>query len=370
MIRLSKSSLSRLEKSAVMSVLAEEYLGMGSFVKKFEELLTEYFGRDTVCVSSGTAALHLALEACDLDSESEVLLPSLTYVASFQAVTASGAIPVSCDVNEKTFQLDLLDAEKRLTSKTKVLMPVYFAGAAPHIREYIDFCALNGLTLIADAAHAFGSSHKNERIGSFGGTSCFSFDGIKNITCGEGGCIVSDDADLLNRVKTARLLGVENDTEKRLAGERSWDFDVTRQGWRYHMNNISAAIGIEQLKRFEYFSQKRQSLAEEYNKQLSLLSKFVLLPSNYREVVPHIYPIRIIGLQSRNALRKKLLDVGIETGVHYFPNHLHTFFASDETKHLPVTEDVFGEMLTLPLHVDMGKKEVRYICQKLFEFCS
>ena len=149
-----------------------------------------------------------------------------------------------------TMTLDWRDAEKRLTSKTKALMPVHYGGGVGALDEIYAFAHKYGLRVIEDAAHAFGTEYKGKRVGGFGDISCFSFDGIKHITSGEGGCIVTDDPDLITRVKDSRLLGVEKDTEKRYTSRRSWEFDVFAQGWRYHMSNIMAAIGVEQLKRF------------------------------------------------------------------------------------------------------------------------
>ena len=254
LIRLSKSCLSDFEKKAVMSVLDKEHLGMGVEVCKFENILSAFFGRPSVCVSTGTAALHLALQAIGIGRGDEVLVQSLTYVASFQAISATGATPVACDVDPETLCLDWRDAERRLTSNTKAVMPVHYAGGVGALDEIYAFANYHGLRVVEDAAHAFGTIHNGIRIGGSGDVVCFSFDGIKNITSGEGGCIVTEDENVLGKLRDARLLGVEKDTKKRLLGERSWSFDVTNQGWRYHMSNIMAAIGIEQLKKFESFS--------------------------------------------------------------------------------------------------------------------
>jgi dTDP-4-amino-4,6-dideoxygalactose transaminase len=224
LIRLSKSCLGEAEKLAVMGVLERDFLGMGSEVQQFEQALTEFFGRPAVCVVNGTAALQLALEGCDVGEGDEVLVQSLTYVASFQAISATGAKPVACDIDPVTLTLDWRDAEKRLRSKTKALMPVHYSGGVGALDEIYAFAHKHGLRVFEDAAHAFGTVYKGKRVGGFGDISCFSFDGIKSITSGEGGCIVTDDPDLLTRVKDSRLLGVEKDTEKRYTSRRSWKF--------------------------------------------------------------------------------------------------------------------------------------------------
>ena len=265
LIRLSKSCIDEKEKEAVLRVLDKEFLGMGNEVNTFEKSLEKYFGRDVVCVSTGTSALQIALQSIGIKKSDEVLVPSLTYVASYQSISATGAIPISCDINPDSLIIDLNDAKEKLSEKTKAIMPVHYAGDASQIIKINAFANKHKLRVVEDAAHAFGSFFKNKKIGSFGDIACFSFDGIKNITSGEGGCIVSNDKNVIGLCKDLRLLGVENDSNLRFQGKRSWNFDVKYQGWRYHMSNIMASIGLEQFKKMEVFRAKRRSLAKTYD---------------------------------------------------------------------------------------------------------
>lgn len=363
-IRLSKSSIGEAEKNAVIGVLGREYLGMGAEVKKFEDKLSDFFGRPSVCVVNGTAALHLALQACDVGPGDEVLVQSITYVGSFQAISATGAIPVSCDVDSNSLTLDWRDAEKRLTPKTKAVMLVHYTGGVGPLKELYAFADKYGLRVIEDAAHAFGSIYEQKRVGSFGDVVCFSFDGIKNITSGEGGCVVTDDPEILQKVSDARLLGVEKDSDKRYVGERSWEFDVKSQGWRYHMSNIMAAIGIEQLKRFPSLSIKRQSIAKLYDLELVNVNKIKLPNNDYNNVVPHIYPIVLDGTVHREWLQDQLSKNGIQTGIHYQPNHEHSYFKRNILE-LPVTKRISENLLSLPLHTDLNEDDVLYVTDKL-----
>ena len=363
MIKLSKSSISDAEKKAVMGVLDREYLGMGKEVQQFEEDLKVFFGRPVACVSSGTAALHLACQAAGLGSGDEVLVQSLTYVASFQAISATGATPVACDIDPVTLTLNVEDAENRITSKTKAVMPVHYAGGVGDLDGIYQFAKRHGLRVIEDAAHAFGSKFQGQVIGGFGDMACFSFDGIKNITSGEGGCIVSDDEVILQKVRDARLLGVVKDTERRFNSERSWDFDVTNQGWRYHMSNIMAAIGIEQLKRFPQMAAQRQRIAKKYDSLLSEVPNLEIFNHDYDAIVPHIYVIQCNGL-SREKLRAILNRKDIQTGIHYQPNHsLSLYEKNSET--LPIVDNIYPCLLSLPLHIDMTEDEVELICNEL-----
>ena len=360
LVRLSKSCIGDFEKKAVMEVLDREFLGMGAEVKKFEDMLSDFFGRPAVCVSSGTAALQLALQASGVGPGDEVIVQALTYVASFQAITAVGAIPVACDVDSDSLCMDWHDAEKRITKNTKAIMPVHYSGGVGELSEIYKLAKENSLIVIEDAAHAFGTEYQGIRVGGFGDIACFSFDGIKNITCGEGGCVVSDDQEFLKKVRNARLLGVENDSEKRYSNRRSWDFDVNQQGWRYHMSNLMAAIGIEQLKRFTILANKRRKLSIQYNQQLSNLTDITLINHNYDQVVPHIFVVRFTSALLRNHINKNLNEHGIQTGLHYKPNHLLSLYRSNS--HLKNVEQAYSQLLSLPLHPDLEASDVDFIC--------
>ncbi len=364
-IRLSKSCIGQEEKNAVLKVLDRELLGMGEEVYLFENALSEYFGRPAICVVNGTAALHLALLACNIGPGDEVLVPSLTYIASFQAISATGAKPIPCDVDPITLTLDIKDAENRLTSNTKAVMPVHYSGGVGNLKGMYSFARQYGLRVIEDAAHAFGTTYEGSKVGSFGDISCFSFDGIKNITSGEGGCVVTNDFEILNRVKDSRLLGVVKDSEKRYTGARSWEFDVINQGFRYHMSNIMAAIGLEQLKKFEYFSRIRTDHAKLYDNYFENNKYIKIINHDYDLVVPHIYVIQFISSEIRDSVRNGLLEKGIQTGYHYTPNHKLSFYSGNLTSVLNTTETVASMILTLPLHPDLKRDEVKYIAEEV-----
>ena len=364
MIRLSKSSIGNNEKQAVLKVLENEMLGMGQEVNQFENALAEYFKRKVVCVSTGTAALQLAMQALGIGLGDEVLVPSLTYLASFQAISATGAKPVPCEVNDDLL-IDLEDASKKINKNTKAIMPVHYSGGVGELNLIYAFAKKYNLRIIEDAAHAFGTLYNGDRIGSFGDVVCFSFDGIKNITSGEGGCVVSSDETLLNTVQDLRLLGVINDTKKRYSGLRSWNFDVTEQGWRYHMSNIMAAIGLEQLKRIDEFAKVRRERAKQYQSLLNLVKEIDLIGRDYDEVVPHIFPVKIKEGISRDEVRIRLEKKGIQTGIHYLPNHTLSYYKLSSNFILPKTEKLYNKLITLPLHVDLSEMDVEYICKEL-----
>ena len=357
-IRLSKSSIGIEEQQAVKRILDGEFLGMGAETKSFEEELKVYIGgsREVISVNSGTSALNLALSCLDIGVGDEVIVPSLTYVASFQAIAACGAMPVSCDVNLNTGFICPKAAEKLITKNTKAIMPVHYASQSFGIDAIYELAWRYDLRVIEDAAHAFGCVYERKRVGSFGDIICFSFDGIKNITCGEGGAIVTGDVRLADRLRDARLLGVEKDSEARFKGQRSWTFDVKNLGYRYHLSNIMAAIGREQLKKVDTFGTIRRNLASSYMTGLAEVSEVSLFHHVFDGVIPHIFPVRVNKFL-REELRNFLLSRDIESGIHYYPNHKLTMF-STSTDNCPNTETIGDELITLPLHTDLTSSDV------------
>lgn len=354
---------------ALAGVIEAGYLGMGKEVQHFEEELRAYLQtpHEVICVNTGTAALHLALSAMDIGPGDEVLVPSITYVASFQAISATGARPVACDVNYQNVFIDLEDAGKRLSALTRAIMPVHYASDSRNMTAVYDFAAVHGLRVIEDAAHGFGCMRDGKKIGCEGDVLCFSFDGIKNITSGEGGAVVTGDAELARRIRDARLLGVEKDTEKRYTGQRSWTFDVHHQGYRYHMSNLMAAIGREQLKKIGRFGEHRKTCVARYCEGLKDVKGLEFLELDYENIISHIFVVRIVDGR-RDALMEKLRASKIECGIHYMPNHLLEYFATDYS--LPVAEKLGGELISLPLHAELSIAEQDKVITTVLEFFS
>ena len=369
MIRLSKSCLGTEETDAVKNVLEREFLGMGQEVELFENELRAFLQTENhvICVNTGTSGLHLALLGLGIGPGDEVLVPSITYVATYQAIAAVGATPVSCDVNPRTAFISLDDAQKRLTTNTRVILPVHYASDNVEIPTVYKFASDNKLRVIEDAAHSFGGSRSGKKIGAEGDIICFSFDGIKNITSGEGGAIVTSDHEVADRIRDARLLGVEKDTEKRYQGGRSWDFDVKSLGLRYHMSNIMAAIGRVQLRKITKFGEARKSLVERYIEALSEVDNLQILNLSWGNNVTHIFPV-LIQNGKRDRLMEFLKTENIQVGIHYKPNHLLTFFKNESILPLPVATQMGRELLTLPLHPDLSFSDQDKIIKLIIKF--
>jgi perosamine synthetase len=357
------------ELQAVRRVFEGRWLGLGSFTQEFERVLREFLGvRHVVAVSSGTAALHTALDILDLEPGDQVLVPTLTFVATAQAVVMARATPVFCDVEAETFNLDVHDAASRITARTKAIVPVHYGGTACNMDAVRRLAAEAHLKVVEDAAHAFGSTYKGQKIGTLGNLTCFSFDPVKAITCGEGGAIATNDQDLADKASLRRVLGITKDAWSRQEAVRPWSYEVDGPGFRYHMSNINAAIGLEQMKRFAAFRERRCEIARRYDEAFAGLPGLRLREQHLRETCPFFYVVRVLDGR-RDALMDHLKQSGIMTGVHYIPNHLHRAFAEGRPS-LPTAERLGREILTLPLFFEMTDEQVDSVITAVRRFFS
>jgi len=364
---VSRPSIGQEELKEIEKVFSTGWLGLGSTVFEFENKLKDYLGANHVLsTNTGTTALHIALDAFGIKEGDEVIVPSLTFCASIQIITALGARPVFCEINPGTLNMDISDVEKRITKKTKAIMPVHYCGLACDMDALMEIGKNQNIFIIEDAAHAFGSSYKGKNIGSFGDATCFSFDPIKNLTCGEGGAVALSDETIAEMIRTKRVLGIDKDTWHRYRNERAWFYEVTMQGYRYHMSNINAAIGLAQFKKVDSFILKKKEIIQKYNDAFMGMDGLQILNWNLEETAPFAYIVRILD-GAREGLIEFLKGRGVGTGIHYIPNHLQPFFKSYTTS-LPVTEQIYKEILTLPLYYDMTDEQVFTVIQAVSDF--
>ena len=376
MLRLSMASVGEEELQALKKVLFETVnFGLGVHVKEFEDEIKKFLNHkelEVVCVNTGTSALHLALESLSFPVGSEVLVPSLTFLASYSAISAAGLKPVSCEVTFPDCHIDVHDMEKRITEKTVAIMPVAYAGCDFDRKNLYEIANKHKLRVIEDDAHAFGSlNHDAVLFGASGDVVCFSFDGIKNITCGEGGAIVTKDKDLAHKIRVRRSLGIEKDVELRYQGTRAWDYDVSVQGFRYHMSNLNAVIGSEQLKKLGKFQIKKQKLLEAYLETInSLALTDFLIPTQKAKTsdILHIFSCVLPEGLDRVKFRSVMSAAGFETGIHYPPNHLHTYYKTDYS--LPVCENLGSRLVSFPFHPAVPLSLIPRMMQKAKEAMS
>lgn len=365
-VALHRPSVGPEELAAVAQVFETRWLGMGEATRRFEDALRERLGVPYVLgVATGTAALHLALEALGAPAGYEAIVPSLTFVATVQAVLAAGLRPVFCEVRADTLTIDVEDAERLVTPQTAAIVPVHYGGVSCEMDALIDLARRRGVRLVEDAAHAFGSTDAGIPVGTRGDIGCFSFDPIKNITCGEGGAVVTRDETLALRVQRRRNLGIDRDGWTRLRSGRA-DYEVWGPGYRYHLSNVNAAIGLAQLRRAESFRARRQAVVRAYDAALAGLDGIAPVTRPSEAVFPFTYAIRIAGGR-RDALLAHLRARGIGAGIEYFPNHLQPAFAAFR-RPMPRTERLFEEIMSLPLHAELDPDEIAQVIEGVRSF--
>jgi dTDP-4-amino-4,6-dideoxygalactose transaminase len=318
---------------------------------------------DAVAVCNGTAALFLALKSLGVGPGDEVLCPSLTFVATAAAVVHCGARPVLvdiCSLQDPT--IDPLDAEQKITARTKAILPVHYAGMPADMHGIARLAESYGISVVEDAAHAPGARFAGKACGSFGEAGCFSFFGNKNITTAEGGMITTSNPELARRLRLLRSHGMTINSWDRDKG-RPAEYDVAEFGFNFRLDDIRAALGLAQLRKLEQINEKRRQLSDLYTHILStlepeLILPFASLPAN-REPSFHIYPVLFPSREERNEMEELLRERGIQTSIHYKPIHWLSAFADiDPNLSLPVTEEFAARELTLPLYPGMMESHI------------
>lgn len=365
-IPMARPDVGSEELAAVGQVFEGHWLGSGPLADEFSTRVAALVGADhVVAVNSGTAALHSAMVSIRLEPGDEVIVPSMTFVSTIQAITAVGATPVFCEVLPDSLNIDVPDAARRLTPRTRALLPVHYGGVACDLAGVKALAASHNLRVIEDAAHAFGSSYRGQPIGSHGDITCFSFDPIKNITCGLGGAIATSDQELARRIRTATNVGIDPATiDRHRAGPLP--YAVTSAGLRYRMSDMNAAIGLSQLDRMESFRARKRELIARYDAAFSDVTEIALLERSLAETFPFSCALRIVD-GSRDRLMEFLAGRSIGTAVQFIPNHLQPFFESYRTD-LPRTEQLFDEVLSLPLYTTLTDDELETVIGAVHEF--
>jgi len=360
--------------NAVVEVLRSPYLTTGPKVAEFEKAVAKKTGAPhAVAVSSGTAALHLAMLAAGIGAGDEVLVPTTSFLASANCILYAGAQPVFVDSVADGFNLDLDDAERKLTKKTRAIIAVDFAGQPLDHDRLRTFAKKHGLLFIEDAAHALGATNQGRPIGSLADMTILSFHPVKLITTGEGGMILTTEASLAKRLRLLRHHGIDVDVQTRDA-QHSWMYDMTELGFNYRLSDIQCALGISQLKRLEAFIDRRGEIAEIYN-QAFQGNPFLNIPPAGPETDRHAWHLYIVRLRldrlkiSRDGVFKELREEGIGAHVHYRPIHLHPFYQKlgFQPGLCPNAERTFQTILTLPLYPAMRETEIRRVIETVNE---
>lgn len=340
------------EIQASRTALELGWLGMGSYVGEFEDALKTYLGADdryVAAVSTGHAALHLGLLTIGVGPGDEVITPSFNNAADFQAILATGAEPVFCDIEEGSLCIDLNKAEELVGPRTKAIIVMDYDCVLCDHDAVAQFAERHNLRVIHDAAHSFGSKHKGRMVGSFSDVSMFSFDPVKTITCIDGGALVVRSEHELQKIHEMRLIGMSQPAKVMYTNARAWTYDMRTIGFRYHMANLHAAIGLAQLAKIEKISESRRAACLYYNQKLQHLPAVTVPKTDFVDITPFLYYIRVPG-DKRDAFRAALAEQGIDTGIHWQPGHWFTLLKDYRRGDLSVTERVGHEVVSLPLH--------------------
>ncbi len=355
MIPLFKPSISEKGLREVRNVLKSGIWTVswgGPKVKELEEKFAEYIGCEgTVAVNSGTAALYLAIRTLPRDADGEVLLPSLTFIATAHAVVEGGLRPVFVDVDEDTLNIDMEGLKAKITSKTKGIIPVHFAGRPCCIREISEIAEDHGLWVMDDAAHAAGSTYNGKKIGSFFDRTVFSLHPVKPLASLGGGIIAFNERNpyLKERLEAHRFCGV--------TARRGPFYDVQSIGWNYYMTEPSAAVALDSLERLDVEAQRRREMARLYNESFEGLEGVETLPLDERSTY-HLY---ILKVENRHKFILYMREKGIEVGVHYARGcHQYSYYHNSKTI-LPVTESVTKQLVSIPIYSSLQDDEIKQI---------
>jgi dTDP-4-amino-4,6-dideoxygalactose transaminase len=360
------------EETAVLEVLKSRWLTMGGVTQAFEEEFASYVGaRHAIAVANGTAALHLACLGIGLAPGDEVIVPSLTFVATANAVRYCGATPIFADIeSEQDLDISLTSIEKKLTERTRAIMVMHYGGYACDMPGIMKLARAHGLMVIEDAAHAVGSDIDGRKMGVWGDIGCFSFFSNKNMTTGEGGMIVTNDEDAANKMRILRSHGMTTMSWDRHRGH-AWSYDVVELGYNYRIDEIRAAIGRVQLSKLDQNNEQRRNLSLLYREQLEELVPSIVVPFNTPRGTSacHLMPILLPVGFDRIGFMEHMKSNGIQTSIHYPPIHKFQTYTQGGTAHfdLPVTDDVTGREVTIPLYSGLTDEDVANVVHSVQE---
>jgi dTDP-4-amino-4,6-dideoxygalactose transaminase len=350
------------ERAAVDSVLESKWLTMGSITDEFEKAFAAYIGsKYAVAVTNATAALHLCCVVAGLGPGDEAIVPSLTFVATANAVRYTGATPVFADVTgEDDLNISLHSIEKAITERTRAILVVHYGGYACDMPSILELAREHDLVVIEDAAHAIGSELGGIKLGIWGKMGCFSFFSNKNMTVGEGGMIVTNDEAYAQRLRLLRSHGMTSLTWDRHRGH-AWSYDVVDLGYNYRIDEVRAALGMVQLGKLPSNNERRRYLTQVYRDALQELTPQVVVPFIDHDGISaaHLMPVLLPSWINRSSFMEKMKVQGIQTSIHYPPIHIFTAYNTGKEKYfLPQTEAIAKREITLPLYPTMTREDV------------
>lgn len=357
------------EIQAVTEVIKAKWISSGPKCRKLEEMFCEQLKAEYACaVASCTGALHLALRSLGIKDGDEVLVPSLTFAATVNAVKYVGADPVFCDiVSLQDPTIDPLEIQKKITEKTKGIIVMHYAGFPCRMDDIMEIAGKKQLYVIEDACHGPLSEYHGKKLGTIGDVGCFSFFSNKNISAGEGGMIVTSHKKIADKIRLLRSHGMTSMSYERASGHAS-EYDIVDLGYNYRMDDLRASLAIAQLEKLPHDLNKRKKLREQYIKRLGTCDALCIPFAQNREYVSnYIFSVVLKNScrEKRNQVRKKLQMAGVQTSVHYPAVHCFSIYNQGEEVHLPLTEQFSDCEMTLPLYGSLPLENVDYICDHL-----
>ncbi|QNI30782.1 DegT/DnrJ/EryC1/StrS family aminotransferase [Alloacidobacterium dinghuense] len=363
------------EAQAAADVVRSGWLTMGAKTIEFEQKFASYVGaKHAVGVNSCTAGLHLALDAIGLREGDEVLVPTTTFTASAEVVVYFKAKPVLVDIDPETLCIDPIDAERRITSKTRAIIPVHFSGQPCDMDAIRDLATRYNLRVIEDAAHSLPASYRGVPVGAISELTAFSFYATKTLTTGEGGMVTTDNEDLANRMRIMRLHGIGRDAWKRYSAEGSWYYEVLDSGFKYNLTDIQSAIGLVQLDKCDEMRIARERIARLYSKEFAT-EPSLQVPTVRSECDSswHLYVLRLNLEQlsiTRSEMIEKLRGRGIGCSVHFIPLHMHPFYKQTygySADNFPVATQEYARYFSLPIFPTMSSTQIDYVIENVVD---
>lgn len=361
---------------AVTDVLTSDFLTQGPKIEEFERAVCDYTGaKYCIAVSNGTAALHLAVLALEIEKGSEGITTPITFAASSNCLLYCGLKPVFADINSKTYNIDLKEIKRRSNKSTKVVVAVDFAGQPASLEEIYPWAKEKGIYVIEDAAHSLGSKFSDgSMVGAckYSDLATFSFHPVKTITTGEGGAITTNNQMLYERLKLLRSHGITKEKAKLNKNDGPWYYEMQTLGFNYRLTDIQAALGLSQLAKLDGFAKRRMEIVRMYNNAF-FENPMIEIPFERANVssVFHLYAIKV-NFKKLNKTRVKvveeLISQNIGTQVHYIPVHLQPYYRQNfgyKEGDYPIAEDYYGKCLSLPLYPAMTDEEVNYVIDQV-----
>ncbi len=368
-IPLFKPSYGEEEINSLREPFASGWIGLGPKTKEFEEKFGVYAKAPVaVATNSATSALHLALSLFDI-ADREIITTPMTFISTNHAILYEKGIPVFCDIEPDTLNIDATKIEALITPKTKGIVCVDYGGHPCDLEAINKIAAKHGLFVLEDAAHSCGAKYKNKPVGSLVDVTTFSFHAVKNLATGEGGMITSIHPEHNEILRKRRWLGINKSTFDRNITDQGyhWYYEVEELGYKYHMSDIAASLGIVQLAKLEKMNDRRRAITKKYNEAFAGLSWLETpVVKDYALSACHNYVVKV-SEQDRDNFITYLMAQGISAGVHYIPNHLYAMY-KPYCRSLPVAETVWKKLVTLPLFPDLKEEETKFIIDTVKAF--